>query len=164
MQINQVSNLNFEGSDKIFFSESAKKNIQQLMRKMNYATVYTENPSSQTIESKILATIDMGNKVQFSDNRFYFVPVRTPKEDICDCSIKIGTNELFINSTTGEVVKYDISWLSSMKRVIKKAEKYINIFLQQFDNPQVVNRRILPVEWYTQKGYKKAQAEYMRLR
>jgi hypothetical protein len=157
MKIQHVTNINFreypEEGRKRFVTSEIKNGAQNLLKMMNHGTVYKENKERTSWESEILASIGLeDNKIKFVDNRMYVAPVEKAIEDVTDCTLIIGKNRIQFNSTTGEVDSYKLSWLSTWRSVISKAETYIKTFQQFFDNPEIVTKNTFGIKGYTPKG------------
>lgn len=162
MKIQPVTNINFReysGEDrKRFVTPKTRSGAQNLLRLMNQGTVYKENAEGTSWESQILASIGLeNNKIKFIDNRMQIAPVEKAIENITDCTLIMGKSHIKFNSTTGEINGYKLGWLSTWYGVISKAEKYIKIFQQFFDNPEVVTKNTFGVKGFTPKGIEMLQ-------
>lgn len=154
MQINSVTNINFEAKKHVFISNQAKENAHLLLQKMNSRTTYKENSAHTGFESQILSSISTNKNVKFTDARIFLQPEQLRYNNTPDCTLHIGKNYLNINSKTGEVVSYKRGFLMSLSSFISKAESCLNNFLINFDNPDVVKKHTFGIAGFTEKGLK----------
>jgi len=161
MQVQTISNTNFKAKTtktefkphQHFVTNDTKQGIQKLLWQMNHQTVYQENKAGTSFVSTILASINMGNKYKLADNRFLTAPTDSPAEFNCDCSLKMGSNHINVNSTTGEVISYDISFFKSWSSLLKEAENCIKTFIENFNNNEIVKKNSFSIGGFTQKGF-----------
>ena len=157
MQINAVSNTNFQAKDH-YLSNQARVNAQKLLQKMNNNNKYKLNAEKTGWQADILSSLSTGKNVKFTDVRYFMqqtdnvqrkadtfccyqqmdnVPKKT---DIADFFMTIGKNQLMANSETGKILGSKTGLFTSLSRVISKAEKYIDFFLENFENSDVVKQ------------------------
>lgn len=156
MIVNNVSSTDFQGLRKagIIISDNMKKDIQQLMYKMNHDTTYEQSANGNSFKSYILGAVKINNKAFFMDNRFLCVPTdKTRNLGHPDCSIEFGGSKLKINSQTGEAIVDKPFWKNA-KRVIKKGHKYIKKALDNYNNPKIVDKKSIGIAGFTEKGEK----------
>ncbi len=153
MQVNNVSSINFESAKKRFISQEMQANSQKLLEMMNNGTKYTENNHGTSFTSYILASLSMGKKVRFIDNRFYLFPTEGKIKDIPDCTLKIGKKFINFNSESGEIFKYETGTFTSLRSLLSKAEKYIDDLVTNFDKPEVVSKNRFGIKGFTKKGF-----------
>ncbi len=137
---------------KYHISKQTTENTQKLLRMMNRSTKYDINEAGTSFESDILSSINMG-KVRFSDIRMYITPVREAEKNISDCTLEIGKNLLVINSTTGEITAHRIGWLTSWKYLKYRAESAIKQMVENFNNPDVVQKKSFKIAGFTKLGF-----------
>ena len=161
MKVNNISVMTFQSKNdtvkKIIMSESAKNNAQKLLEMMNNKTIYVENEAGTGWRAEILASLSMGDKIKFTDNRMFVRPVKKIDKDTkyADCSIAIGKNRLDINSQTGEIMGYEKGFFTALKSLIAKAEIYISDILSNFSDKTIVKQNTFPIAGFTQKGYER---------
>lgn len=157
MKIDKLSNTSFYGKEEVvkkrFLTPYAQKDVQKLMRKMNYNTIYTENEAHTEWTSEILARISVDKKYNFIDHRMYIAPIEKPQEFDCDCTLEMGKTKLNINSTTGEIVSFKKSFFRTWRSVYKQAESCLKGMLSNFDNPEVVKKHSFGISDFTKKGF-----------
>ena len=153
MQINQISYINFESAKKRFVSQEMRANTQKLLDMMNKKTEYSENKQGTAFTSNILASLSMGKKVRFIDNRVFIVPTNNKIKDVPDCTLKIGKKFINFNSESGEIFKYETGTFTSLRGLLSKAEKYIEELLNNFDRSDVVAHNRFGIKGFTQKGF-----------
>ena len=154
MYISQVSNINFESDKKLYISKLTQENTKKLLKKMNNNTIYIENPQGTNFTSNILAGVSLGNKVHFSDNRFFIGPTEEQITNKADSTLYIGKKFLSFNSVSGEIFKYKKGFFSTLKSFLGDAEDYIDILTKNFDNPHIVTKKSFGIKGFTKKGLK----------
>ena len=168
MQVNCTSNFNFKaynnGEKKRFITPTAQKDAQKLLRAMNQQTTYSLNKDETEYFSNILKSLNSSERYKFTDERFYIKPVDKPQEHSCDCTVKMGKTILNINSSNGEIVGYKKFFFMPWSMVYERAEKVIKAFLENFNNPEAVQKNFLPIRNYTEKGRKLAIMNYYKIK
>ena len=137
---------------KRFISKEAAQNAKELLRKMNSETIYEENAAHTTWTSNILASLSIGKKIKFIDSRMYARPTENPEKHPFDCTLKIGGTTLNIDSDTGLIVKYKKGIFKTWFTIYKQANNYIKMFLENFDNKEVVTKNSFGIAGFTPKG------------
>ena len=151
MQINQVSNINFESTGKKFVSQKTQANAQKLLKMMNSETKYTENSQGTTYTSDIMASISLGDNVRFVDNRFLVAPTnKIPNGP--DTSLYIGKKFITFNSISGEILRYKKGFFSTYRGFLSDVDKTISALAEYFNNSDVVRKNSYKIKGFTQKG------------
>lgn len=155
MKVNHISNINFESKD-YYISKQAREDAQKLLKEMKKSIKYEENSSHTSFSADILSSVTTGKKVKFTDIRYFIEPVNNAKvkNNIPDFTMQMGKNALIVNSNTGKILRFETGIFTSIKRVISKAEKYINYMLENFNNSEVVEQHRFKIAGFTQKGLK----------
>ena len=152
MKIGSVSNMTFEAKGK-YISVEARDNAHELLKMMNQDTKCILNPDKKTWRTDILASLNLGDKVKFTDNRLFMRPVTdAERKNVADFIIQIGKNRLAINSITGEIMNYDIGLFTRLKSIATKAEHYISEILSGFNKSEIVTKNRFEIEEYISKG------------
>lgn len=147
MQINSVSNLNFES--KVYrISPQAQENAGILLKLMKTATVHKKNAFNSGWQSEILSSLSMADGINFSNARlFIHLPGNSVEnKKIPDFTLKMGNNTLNVNNETGEVITHKVGVFTSLSRVIKKAEKCISDLLDNFNDSDVVKKNTFSLD------------------
>ena len=141
MQINAVSNTNFQAKDH-YLSNQARVNAQKLLQKMNNNNKYKLNAEKTGWQADILSSLSTGKNVKFTDARYFMLQTDNvqKKSDVADFAMIIGKNLLNVNSETGKILSSKIGIFTSLSSVISKAEKYIDFLLENFENSDVVKQ------------------------
>ena len=157
MQINAVSNTNFQAKDH-YLSNQARVNAQKLLQKMNNNNKYKLNAEKTGWQADILSSLSTGKNVKFTDTRYFSQQENNvqrnadtfrcyqqmdnvqKKTDVADFFMTIGKNQLMANSETGKILSYKTGIFTSLSRVISKAEKYIDFLLKNFENSNEVKQ------------------------
>ena len=153
MQVNPVSNINFESVKKRFVSKKMQTGAQKLLEMMNKGTEYTEDKQGTSFTSYIISSLSMDKKVRFTDNRIFQAPTNNRIKDAPDCTLKIGKKFINFNSKSGEVFKYETGIFTSFRGLLSKAEKYIEKLLTNFDKTEVVSKNRFGIKGFTNKGF-----------
>lgn len=167
MKIDSVSlssyNITSQAARKRYLTSTTQFAIFDLLKKMNNETVYKENSAKTNFTSKILASISIGDKIKFTDDRYYLSQVIEDKADYpYDCTLKMGKTVLNINSKTGEIVRNKKGPFTFWCSVYSAAEECINKLLNNYENPDVVKKSTLGICGLTQKGLKILRAAQER--
>ena len=64
---------------------------------------------------------------------------------------------MVINNDTGEIIDYYKPFFTTWKSIMKKIDKYVQFFKENFDNRELVKERKLTTSGFTEEGYKKFQ-------
>lgn len=70
-------------------------------------------------------------------------------------SVEFNKVRLNIDNATGLIMNVEKPWYKSLNKIIKKAEKYIQTAIVNFDNKNVVSKHFLSMTGFTEKGLKK---------
>ena len=132
MKIQQVqSNINFEAKQR-FLSETQKKSINTLIEKMGKEAVY----ESDGMFFKHTRT----NRLNIPE-KAEFVCARILKGTDCDkVHFTVDKTELVIDTPTGKIEEYYKPFFTRWAKVLKDIDKYLNIFIENFNNSKVVQK------------------------
>jgi len=167
MRIYSISNTKFTEKEhkpkEFFISDSAAQNAQDLLYKMQAKQTYKENPSKTAWESVVLASLKMQDNTKFTDNRIYRTASSLEQnENISDCTLQLGDSFLNINSKTGKITAYKKHWYTSMRSLIAKAESYLQGFIKDFNNPNIVKQISFGIKGLTQKGKEQLRLHFTK--
>ena len=149
MQISAPTSINFEAKG-YYISPKARANAETLLKMMKKNTSHKFNPISSEWHTEILSSLNMKDKIKFSNARLFTRSTTEQIENktVPDCTLIIGKNILNINSETGQILSYKTGIFSSINGVIRKANKYINDFMDNFNNTNVVKRNTFKTGGY----------------
>jgi len=155
MKIQNVQSINFEAKQR-FVTSAMRGNINLLMNKMNDGTTYSSN--GDFFKSTIFKELSTkNNRVKFQDGRIYLGDKLKRKDLKGEALFTIGKTELVIDNKTGEIIDYYKPFFTSWKTVMKKAEKYLEFFKENFDNETLVKQKMLSMQGFTEQGQKKIE-------
>ena len=159
MKVNRCESPNFYGIDspeikKRIITPEMQKFSKILLEKMNNGTKYVENEDKTSFTSNILASLNIGEKIKFSDDRLLLYKTTKPKEYPNLCTLKMGKNKISMNSDSGEILRYDKSIFKTWSSLFKQAERYLKEFVESFDEPSIVKKNFFGISELTKKGYK----------
>lgn len=126
MKIQPINEQTFQG--KHFISQETKKNLSNLLDKMNKESSYP-NPNSL-----LDANIMVGLK---SDNSIFIKGLGKDNTSLITLNNKTG---FYIDNKTGEVKKFKKPFFSKWKTIIPKGEKIIEEFEKHFNEPRFVKK------------------------
>lgn len=159
MKVNRCESPNFYGIDspevkKRIITPEMQKYSKMLLDKMNSGTKYVENEDRTGFTSNILASLNIGDKIKFSDERLLLYKTTQQKNRPEICFLKMGKNELFMDSNSGEILRYKKTFFKTWSSLFKQAERYLKEFVESFDDPNIVKKNFFGIGGLTQKGYK----------
>ncbi len=151
MQVQGVnSSLAFQAQKRILNKEQMGT-VKELLTQMNAETVCKRG--EYTFESKILKSLHYKNNATFIDNRIILYKVPENKQMVKQTLFTVGKTELVIDNKSGQIINYKKPLLTSWKRVIKNIDKYLKIFKENFNNPEIVKKKTVTLEGFTPAGY-----------
>ena len=134
LSIQSIQQTNFESKQR-FVTPTAKEGITELVNRMREDTVYTSDGD------RFIATIfkeisDIKGKVKFQDGRIYIGNKLPIEENNLKGNVlfTIGKTELVIDNQTGEIIDYYKPFFTTWKSVMKKIDKYVQFFKENFNN------------------------------
>ena len=130
-------------------------NIKTVLTRMNEKTKYADDGYSFATE--ILKRLTIGDKAEFIDGRCFINKVAPDKQMQKHTLFTMGKTQLVINNKSGEIVDYYKPFYKPWKKVMKNLEKYLQIFSDNFDNPQIVTQHRLSFSGFTKAGLQKIQ-------
>lgn len=147
MQIQQVqSNPAFSAKQR-FLTPEAKKNMQTLLHKMNKETLM--DCTETTFSSKMLTGIKINKDSAFYDNRF----LAGKSEDLTGFSELItGKTQLLFDNVSGAVKALHKPFFQRWSDIMANTESILKTAVENFDNNEVVEKRFLGINGFTQKG------------
>ena len=166
MKVNKCDTLYFQGKTvpeevkKKFINKTMRSDARELLAKMNQGTKYYVNEAGTGFTSDILASVNLGSKIKFTDERYLLHEIKDPKKAPGFCSLQIGKNFLQMDSETGEILKYKKGIFKPWKTFLSQAGGYIKDLLINFDNKEIVQKNFFGISGFTKKGFeqmKKAQ-------
>lgn len=157
MNINPIqSNMNFEAKQK-FLTKNQYSKMRILLEKMNSETTYFESKNGSVFSSDILARLIMKDKekpVFFIDKRCLLKKQPQNKQTLWgETTISFNNVELNIDNKTGEIVSNKKPFFTTWNQIMKKINKYFQIFIENYNNPELISKQKFNVAGLTQKGY-----------
>ena len=154
-KIQSAKPINFESKQR-FVSPESRIVIRELIDKMREDAVYTSDGD------RFVATIfkelsDAEGKVKLQDGKIYVgekLPIDN-KDLKGNTLFTIGKTELVIDNKTGEILDYYKPFFTTWKSVMKKLDKYVKFFRENYDNRELVKERKLRMSGFTEQGFEK---------
>lgn len=151
MQISSVSSSTaFTGGK--FITPEMHSNIEYLLTRMNAET--KENSNIYRHCSSFVKSLKYQDKAKFTDGRMIFSKVEPDKQMVKESFLSFNNTELVINNKNGEIIDYHKPALSSWKKVLKTAEKYLNALKNNYDDATLVTKERLKYKELTPEGKK----------
>lgn len=76
----------------------------------------------------------------------------------------IGKTELVIDNKTGQIIDYYKPFLTRWGKIMKKIDKYLGIFKENFNNPDIVKKKRISIQGFTQAGVEIMQKIYKNIK
>ena len=89
---------------------------------------------------------------QFIDTRFLVERVKAEKQMTGRSMLIMDKTTVVIDNSTGEITDWKKPLLTSWHKIMKKVDKNINFFYENFYNSGVVKKKRITLEGFTQKG------------
>lgn len=147
MKINSI--INFKTRER-FLTPKMQNNLKTVLTKMNDLTEY--QGTQNTFSTKIVKLLETDKNVRLWDDRMFVTKVPPERQMEHTTIFTIGRTKLMINNANGKIIHHKKPFFQPWKSVMKKAEKFLQIFAQNFDNQQIVRRKSIQFSGFTQKG------------
>ena len=134
-------------------SEKSLSNIKTILTKMNSQTRYADDGYSFTAE--VLNKISIADKAEFIDGRAFINKIPDNIQMQKESRFISGKTKLIIDNKSGKIINFNKPFFKSWKKILKDFDKYINMFVQNFDNKNVVRQHKHFIFGFTQKGAQK---------
>ena len=157
MRVNSIQSTNFQSKQR-FVSPKTKENINFLIGKMREETAY-KTDGYHSVSTIFKEISDKNKTVKFMDGLVYVgdkLKRKTMKGG--ETLFKLGKTELVIDNNSGEVIDYYKPFYKTWKGIMKKVDKYVNFFKENFDNEDLVNKRYLNMSGFTVDRFKRFQS------
>ncbi len=159
-QIQSTSNsISFSGKVR-YVTPNIRDGINVLLTRMN--SEITTETNQYCTHSHFIHSLIHKNKAEFIDFRQIHKKISPEKQVVGKSGIKIGKTELVIDNKTGEIVEYYKPIFTFWKRVMKNVQKYVDIFLENYDNDKIVKKNFLCKRELTDLGIE-AQSKMSKL-
>ncbi len=135
-----------------FISKQAKDNLKNVLTKMNSEALYIDH--GDIFLSSTVSGLKINGKANLKDERFL---INRSNKIKGTTNLEFGRTNLKINNETGEIVEHRKSFFTTWASILKKADNYINLAFQHYDNKNIVNKKRVTIEGFTQKGLKQLQ-------
>lgn len=159
MQINSISNLNFDSKVKKarYLSPYMRSSIEAILFKMNSATQKTTN--GDHLLTKINTKVHLNhNEATFEDERRLKEILPFDKQMQGFSNLRIGKKTVIdIDNQTGEIIDYVKPVYQPFYFMLKKAERILATIRTNFNLPEVVQKEFLTINDLTPEGQKKIQ-------
>ena len=158
MQIHKVQPNTFEAKQR-FVSQEIRADMKYLLERMNEGTTYSDNGNwfKTTIFKEIS---DKKGNIRFQDGRIYIGNKINKKDLKGDILLTIGKTELVIDNQSGEIKDFYKPFFTTWNYIMKKINKSVEFFKENFDNEDLVKHKKLSMQGFTEKGHK----EYEKLK
>ena len=156
MKIDSTSLISFESKTPKLktVSSDAQTKAKTLLKMMSSENVIKENADGTKYTADILLSISI-DKAKFTDEKIF--QTKTAKTLIKNptYTFRLGKkNVLLIDTETGEILGYSLSFFKTLSGLLSQFEKTLNSMIYNFDNDSVVKKHFLPLAGYTKKGLK----------
>lgn len=147
MEIQQVqSNLNFDAKQR-FLTEAQRKNIRTLIDKMSTDLKYESD--GVFFELSAINRLNLGDKASFVGAR-----LSKEKEPLFDkIHFTVDKTELVIDSKSGKIEDYHKPFFTRWTKVMQDIDKHLKLFMENFDNPQIVQKEQIKFSGMTKEAF-----------
>ena len=155
MKVQQVqSNQNFEAKQR-FLNEAQKKNINILIEKMGKEAKYETD--GMFFKHTRTNRLTIPKKAEF-------VCARILKDTDCDkVHFTVDKTELVIDTPTGKIENFYKPFFTRWSKVMENVDKYLNIFMENFNNPRIVQKDSYTISDMTPEAFEIFQREIEKL-
>lgn len=150
MKVTKVNNNSFYAKPK-YVNTKQLNALRELSEKMNGEFSYTENVD--TYKKSFISSLKLGS-ILFS-NDFNCSKHEDPfSMYLGDSSIEFNNKKIRVNNETGEILEIKKPFFTSVKKVLRQMEDYLDILSAHFDNGSV-ERIMAEVTGFTDIGKSK---------
>ena len=155
MNVQQVqSNQNFEARQR-FLNEAQKKNINILIEKMGKEAKYETD--GMFFKHTRTNRLTIPKKAEF-------VCARILKDTDCDkVHFTVDKTELVIDTPTGKIENFYKPFFTRWSKVMENVDKYLNIFMENFNNSKVVQKNSFTISGMTPEAFEVYKREVNKL-
>jgi hypothetical protein len=155
MNVQQVqSNQNFEARQR-FLNEAQKKNINILIEKMGKEAKYETD--GMFFKHTRTNRLTIPKKAEF-------VCARILKDTDCDkVHFTVDKTELVIDTPTGKIENFYKPFFTRWSKVMENVDKYLNIFMENFNNSKVVQKDSFTISGMTPEAFEIYKREVDKL-
>ena len=139
-------------SGKRFITPQMQNNVQDLLTRMNSET--KENSNAYRTCAAFVKSIKYKDEAEFTDGRMIFKKVSPEEQMVKESFLQINKTSLVIDNKTGEIIEHRKPFFSRWSKIMKKAEKYLNLLKNNYDNPELVKKEWLQHKELTPEGKK----------
>lgn len=163
MKIQQIKpNLNFEARKKRYIDLESKKQLTQILRKMDSETVYQSDgatfESTRTSRLELFSHDKNKKTAELVDTRRNLDKIPEGYDMIKETLLTIGKTELVIDNKSGEIIDWNKPFFSSWKGIMKKISDTLITINATYHQPEYVKKHYFAIEGLTKKGYNKLQS------
>lgn len=140
-----------------FLNSNQRKNVSQLIEKMN------KNTSLKS--DGIFFEITTLNRLKIADDaEFVGASLSQNKDTLYDkIHFTVDKTQLVIDTESGKIENYHKPFFTTWAKVMKNIDKYLNIFMKNFDNPKVVQKETFKVSGMTPEAFEIYKKELEKL-
>lgn len=157
MKVQQVKpNLSFEAKQR-FLNVAQRENVQTLVEKM-----------SKTLQFKsdgMFFEITTTNRLKINDKAEFVGANLAKNKDRCFDKIHftVEKTQLLIDTVSGEIEEYNKPLFTRWTKVMEKVDKYLVIFMENFNNSNIVKQEKFKVSGMTPEAFEIFQREMNKL-
>lgn len=146
MQIQQIQSQTFESKQR-FLNKTQRLNLQAILGRMTSESTFEAQEFHFT--TKMLQSVRIGKSARLFDQRFQAKPSYNMQGQ---STLEIGHSSLTFDNETGEIIKHKKPFYLSWTRLLKKADKILQLADNNFNNKKIVKKRFVSFEGLTSKG------------
>ena len=149
MKVQNISQNSQVFEKRRFINAQMRSDLEVLLERMN-SEVVTES-GEYRFKSTMTKKLESG-KAFLIDGRIFLNKVPLDKQMQHETMITIGKTELVIDNATGEIIDHHKPFYITWQSALKKLAKYLTLFKEQYNNPQIVTKKTLSIAGFTEKG------------
>ncbi len=151
MKVQSINQVNFE-SKKRFLNQEQMESLENVLTRMNNETKLHQNDTWFT--STVTKELSYNeNKIRLIDDRMLFKKIADNKQMQKETLFTLGKTQLVINNKSGEIIDWNKSFFISWKKIMKNISDSLKIFVENFDNSNIVKKKKMTFEGFTPKGW-----------
>lgn len=151
MKVQFINQVNFE-SKKRFLNQEQMESLKNVLTRMNNETKLHQNDTWFT--STVTKELSYNeNKTRLIDGRMFFQKISDNKQMQKNTMFTIGKTELVVDNKSGEIINWNKPFFTSWKKVMKNISDSLKIFVENFDNSNIVKKKKITLEGFTPKGW-----------
>ena len=149
MQVQAVNTGNPTFGKKRYLDKQTYGYLKEILPKINEQAVYVSNETNY--KSSFLKELQVDDFI-LTDGRTLLKKVpeneQLQKETLIDC----GSSRLVVSNKDGEIVCYSKPILTPWGKLMNKVSKYIKLISENFENRELVKRKRLNSNGFTEEG------------